>query len=579
MAKNWRRLMGELDLEVDDINEVIALRVPKGAIRSLLQKDVIVNPGEVAVLVKDGKIEDILTQSKLKKFGGGIKGWIEDLMGKGEDEYLIFIDTTDQTIDFPIKETSKDRVEIHGVCTFRFSINAESAQNLINVMKDENVLTLDDLRGEIEPELKGTFSNKVSDYTAEEFHGNREIVSDIEEDVLVWMRKTFSKWGLQPVKVFTNWKKSDYDKLQKHRKKKEMISEKRDIDTQAELDELDREYQLSKEKQEKKHDLELEEVKKKGEVAKEKKSTELDIEDEEFEQRIEHEKAKHEVAQSITEDQIETALEATEKMKDIDVDKFERTTLAEEELEKEHKQEMKEMDVEAEKERVRKGVESTDERLEQIQEEIHELEMKMADSPPEKIEKLQPILDRKKEQYEKMQEEGTKRQLGTVGGEAAEKYAEAEGEKHNMETYKEAEDRERKHQKEITSEASDMMESAKQENPDYVGGGSGQSSGVNVVNVEDGDKQTQQRSSPSGDICPNCGGDVQKGWEACPQCGEDLGNGQNRCPNCGGDIKEGWEACPQCGEALGRGSQNKCPNCGEEIESDWKVCPGCGNVL
>lgn len=579
MAKNWRKLVGELDVEVDDINEVIALRVPKGAIRGVVQKDVVVNPGEVAVLIKDGKIEDILNQTKLKKFGGGIKGWLERAMGKGEDEYLIFVDTTDQTIDFPIKETAKDHVEIEGVCTVRFKINSESAQNLINIMKGKNVLTLEDLRVEIEPELRGTFSNMISDHNAEEFRGNREIVRDLEEDAFVWMRKTFTKWGIQPVKVFTNWEKSNYDKLQEYRKKKEIISEKEDVDKQAELEELRREYQLSKEKQEKKHDLELEEVKNKGEVAKEKKRTELELEDEEFQQELEQKKASHEVSHSAAEDKIDTALDATEWMKDIEVDEFERTTLAEEELEKEHEKEMKEMDVEKEKERVKMGVETTDERLKQLQEDIHELEMKIADAPPEKIDALQNMLDRKREQYEKMQEESTKRQLGTVGGGAAEKYAEAEGKKHDLETYKEAEDRERKHQKDMTTEASNMMESAKQENPDYVGSAPGQSSGVNVVNVEKGEKSETEGKKVE-NKCPDCGNQIELEWEACPRCGYSLkASSENECPDCGKDIEPDWEACPYCGCSFEEDSNQRCPNCGEEVESDWKVCPGCGDML
>jgi hypothetical protein len=44
------------------------------------------------------------------------------------------------------------------------------------------------------------------------------------------------------------------------------------------------------------------------------------------------------------------------------------------------------------------------------------------------------------------------------------------------------------------------------------------------------------------------------------------------CKSCKSPLQTGWKACPFCGAAL----QGTCSSCGESMEAGWKVCPRCG---
>jgi hypothetical protein len=48
------------------------------------------------------------------------------------------------------------------------------------------------------------------------------------------------------------------------------------------------------------------------------------------------------------------------------------------------------------------------------------------------------------------------------------------------------------------------------------------------------------------------------------------------CPECGEELEEGFEICPNCGYEL---KPISCPKCGKEISRSFNLCPYCGNKL
>ena len=79
-----------------------------------------------------------------------------------------------------------------------------------------------------------------------------------------------------------------------------------------------------------------------------------------------------------------------------------------------------------------------------------------------------------------------------------------------------------------------------------------------------------------GVTCP-CGATLQDGWKACPACGRSVGEQGAACP-CGASIQPGWKACPCCGSAVSQQSEIKC-GCGAAVQKDWKACPACGELV
>jgi RNA polymerase subunit RPABC4/transcription elongation factor Spt4 len=48
------------------------------------------------------------------------------------------------------------------------------------------------------------------------------------------------------------------------------------------------------------------------------------------------------------------------------------------------------------------------------------------------------------------------------------------------------------------------------------------------------------------------------------------------CPECGEELEEGFEVCPKCGYEL---KPIICPKCGKEISRTFNFCPYCGNEM
>ena len=518
MGVHWKKLLGGSGYAQNvPERDILAFKVPKGEIRGILKKDVIINPGEAAVIIKNGKIEDVVAENKINKFGGGLGNWLGRLLGKGEDEMIVFVDTTEKKLEFPVKETSKDRVEIHGVCVIKFKIDPWHTLSLVRNMGHRDGLTLRDLENTFGDELRVAVFSVIGNYNAEEFHGNIDIIRNIEKTAYEWMDKTFAAWGLTPLKIYTNWEKSSYDELMEYKKKVEMEMARGRVDHAAEIDRLEREYELERTKMEKQHDLEIGTIK--HEVEKKKVVSDFNREEKikDFNVEMYQQKSKAQLADEMAKKDIENVLGFTKGMSEVDIEKFKETTLAEEKLQMEHEKEMKGMDVDLEKTKVTQGIQTADEQLKQLQQEIHELEMKMLDAPPEKLAILQRLYEMKTKQFEKAQAEATKRQLGTVGGKSAEEYMKAEAQKYSLNTYKEAEDRERLNQGNVYAQTQ------------------------GIIGAAQGKQELR---------CPNCGYPIQPEWTICPHCGYHLKPQKKVCPQCGREVDPSWTICPYCGAVL-----------------------------
>ncbi|UCF07289.1 MAG: hypothetical protein JSW28_06450, partial [Thermoplasmata archaeon] len=252
MAVHWKSFVGRYP------QNILAMKVSKGDIRGFFRKDMIIEPGEAAVLIKDGRIEEELTQTKLKSFGGGFSGWLERVTGKGEDELLLFVDTNPTDLEIPVTANSKDYTQIQGACTVRCQVNMGDAIKIVGLMKGANVLTKRELQNKIQNEMSATvFANRIANYSAEEFHGNINILKDMETSAAVEMRKTFEMWGLKLIKMFTNWGKSAHDELMEYRKAWDVYDARKDVVYESQIKQMDRDHGAIKKRAEQAHDLRL----------------------------------------------------------------------------------------------------------------------------------------------------------------------------------------------------------------------------------------------------------------------------------------------------------------------------------
>ncbi len=539
-----------------DRPNVLARLVPKTEIRGFFKKDTVINPGEAAVIISGGKIEDVVTQTKLKKMGGGFKNWLERKVAKETDKEMIFLVTTPEDLHLPINFTSKDHVDVKGVCTVRIQFSPEEATKLINLLKRDKVITTEGLAKKLHREMAAmVFGNTISRYPVKDFHSNIDIIKDMETTAMVELRKTFNMYGITLLKLFTNFKKGAYDRLMEYKSKVEMAMKKKDIDLYAHLEDLRRAHEFHTKKIEDKWDLRRGEVRGKESIS----TTHLDA-------KIERDKMAHDHKLGKAKDKTDFKLDSKKRaqMDQLDV----RDRKRQDEI-KGDEQELA-MAMKAKEQlnamKMARTQQDLDFKMQQMESQSGMTERIMSQAVGAGAADSNALQEMLRQQ--------TMAKALDRDGDKVKSLSEAEKARFDKQAYMEAEDREREHTTDRMKLDAQMMDAAKQNVPKTLIQGGG---GENVKTQYRMNEQVGGEEKTAAGKCPKCGMDVQSGWKLCPGCGAELKSAGKSCPSCGNEVQAGWKMCPNCGTKLG--GKPTCPSCGNDVQAGWKMCPNCGTKL
>lgn len=406
-----------------DFEGTIARMFEKEDIKGFRKQDIILGPGETLILLEEGKINEIVTQTRLKNMGGGFKNWLARKTGAGKDVVYLFVDTRPFEVDAAFQGSTKDFIKINGTITVKMQINTNDAMKLLNFMREYIVprykekgifrkrqvfdgfdtegrsLTKEDINNKIIKEMRAkVFEPVIGRHDASEFHGDSMVVKDLQTEAMVQLRKTLGMWGILLQDLYAGFGETD------HTRTREFVTQ---IGLEAQRKDAIFNAQYVKDSE------------RRGELYK-------------------------------------TQVMKAEEAKDIAFGKS----------------------------RERRWAEQTD----QLEKEKIEDEQDMRT-----LEKMVDLKARMKEQkIKEFQEKDLKTKELDNLKEIELAKVEVEKAKYNMETYKDAEEREREHQ-------ATMMDKFSK----FVGSGSG-SAGVDA----------KER------ICMNCGMKIQAEWKACPRCGK-----------------------------------------------------------
>jgi hypothetical protein len=513
MVWTWK----EFDNKGNVVNDVgmVARMMGQTDIHGILQQDVIVNPGEACVFIKDGKIEEIMTQTRLKNVGGGFMNWLKGKMSVGTNISLLFIDTTPIDLQFPIAATTKDYADIKGACTVRIQIIPENATKIINMMRRApakadmvpgflwdsvrtgQVLTKEVIQSRLSEELIATvFTAQIAQYTAPEFRGNVEILRNMENQAQVEMRKSLEMWGLSLLRLFTVWGKTDFDNVMAYQRGYGMQLQAWDgvqnLYHTGVLADMRRQQEKAMQEQSDKW------ARVRGEVAGEESVTT---------QRVISEKDREQITAEADVKRQKTTATGLEDIATM------RTQQEMGRVDMQHTQDMKmkrnELGFQKDKEMTRLDVEAREDEQDAVQmKRLIEMKKDMkAHSVDQDIKRHAGI-----EMESKKLDSMTAIELAKLEAEKAKALALAEAEKarYSMDTFTRAEDRERAHQYQMTGLSSNMMQASKQGTPTtLVQGGGFTSTNVGARHEDDTI------------MCPNCGEKVKKG-KFCLSCGAKL---------------------------------------------------------
>ena len=125
-----------------DRQDIIARLLDEHDIPGILKRDVVLNPGEAAMVIVKGKIQDVVTQTELKKIGGGFINWLKRVFDVESWVQLLFMVTTPIQCEIPLSYTTKDYHPMKGTAVIRFQMATSDAAKIINLIQRDTALTL-----------------------------------------------------------------------------------------------------------------------------------------------------------------------------------------------------------------------------------------------------------------------------------------------------------------------------------------------------------------------------------------------------------------------------------------------------
>lgn len=198
--------------------------------------DLIIGPGETLVWIRDGKIEDIVTQTRLKNVAGGFRNWIASKSSGGKEIKMMIIDNKPFEIVIGADGYTKDDIEQSGIAKLTIRLNHEQANRLAGVLKEkaiktakgffrkkevitgyETKLTRTDIEQMIADEARNkVFGPVIKNFESADF-GNRQLVVKIESAAQIELRKTMELWGMSLENVYVEWNRNAYQEWKAER--------------------------------------------------------------------------------------------------------------------------------------------------------------------------------------------------------------------------------------------------------------------------------------------------------------------------------------------------------------------------
>lgn len=473
-------------------------------------KQVAIGPDEAAVLVRNGKVEETLTQDKLKKFSGGFVNWAAQKLGGGEDVRVLFVLTSPIDLKIPFGGESvyalggsapaanagrsyerlltRDQRPAVGVITLRFNFDVANAVKVMNFLRTNppfpgqpaNVLTRSDLGRRFHDELISNVLNSiVRSHSYSDLSGNLDVKGEIDASLLSYCRKTFDTFGITLSQAFAAFDPTQFDRVQELAGHLELEERVKDIRWSSTAGDARRAAELEKSRDQYAADMTA--------------------------QKWRNTKMIAELQESVTDVHVEAARSREQKRADDALAR--RRAEADEQLRAEG---------------VRKARES-DEKDRESERDMAELNA---------VAKVQGEARQARGQIE------LQSQTIRANAEVERAKYQSQAAASNVETFKAGLDTALQHSEKMASIQSQMMASAKPNVPTtLVQGGSGSSEVLVGAAGKAG----------GGASCPTCGEPVKKTWKVCPDCGASLA--QRTCAKCGEPLKATWKSCPECGAA------------------------------
>ncbi len=231
-----------------DSPEVISRMIDSGSIQSWSAKNIVLKPNETCVIMANGKIQDILSETVLKNYVGGFTRWLGSKMGMGSSDHkMIFAMTGPFDLLFKMEGATADGGRVNGMLNMRLQIQRDDVPKLVNIFANSGRelnrgFFVKMYETEIMSRVVIPLLSKQADINAVR---SPDFADMIEMAVRAEMRGSFDQYGITMLRAFAVVNETDLEKLQSYTQQTKVMTARADLVTETELAAIDRQQSLT----------------------------------------------------------------------------------------------------------------------------------------------------------------------------------------------------------------------------------------------------------------------------------------------------------------------------------------------
>lgn len=494
-------------------------------------------------------------------------GWVTD-PGTTEASAASQFKRTDVS-EVCVQAISLDREIIPAECLIRVSVDLGELEPFIGLMHGKGALATWDIAALVRDEIIAkVLVPQIAAHRSDELRGNRALLAQLEADCHSQLQRTFTACGIALDSFTVNWglTQQEIDEIQRKRGEREEVA--RQFQHQRQLAEMQRHLEIEQTRlanlqqikvAAEQGDQELTSLALAGELNRDAMVSEgrldlakIDAQIQAVQLDVQQRQAEAKLQQERSQQMLRLEVQRKEEMDRLDAQDREfkqqqQARLARIDAEDKEMAGMVRMQIEMatskhERETAKRRQEAEAEfrrRQQEIDAAIQDRQLKLQESTT-RMDMIRSILGEGLKAgaadagvLTEFLKQATEQEYATTSDAKVQARAEAQAGERKLDAYKDAEDRERTHQRDMTGLSAQMMDAAKQPAP-----------GAPPLQP----RQPGVAGAQPGLACPGCNAPIQANWKACPQCGRELAT---TCPKCNAAVQPDWKACPQCGQQLG----------------------------
>ena len=215
-------------------------------------KNVVLKPNEACVVVENGNVIGISTQTKMEV--NPKAGILSKVFGQGQpNRAFLFVLLGPHDLLILVSGRTADGHDLSGMISLKVEFNTQDTPLLLQFpAKGESTIGVDNLVEAISSEINALVNAEViGPHTLEQIRTDAELQEDLKASIRANLSKTLKSYGLQFINCYANWNQTEFENLismQKEvdnlRKHKAILDEQAQIEMEATLSKRKRELDL-----------------------------------------------------------------------------------------------------------------------------------------------------------------------------------------------------------------------------------------------------------------------------------------------------------------------------------------------